>query len=127
MGIKHYKYTRQLRLLTSADFKQVFDEPVCTLRREIRLIARLNGLDHPRLGFVLAKKRMKRAVDRNRLRRQIRENFRLNQDKLAGFDIVILANERSATVEPEQLRICLNKFWQELGAVYNSLCGDRKP
>lgn len=44
--------------------------------------------DSARLGLVVAKKVLRRAVDRNRAKRAIRESFRLNQ-RLPAVDIVV--------------------------------------
>jgi ribonuclease P protein component len=44
-----------------------------------------------RLGLVVAKKHLKRAVDRNRFKRLVRESFRSHQEQLAGLDVVVLA------------------------------------
>ncbi len=50
--------------------------------------ARPNGLGHPRLGLVVARKLLGRAVDRNRVRRVLRERFRIRQHELGPLDIV---------------------------------------
>lgn len=49
---------------------------------------RYNALDYARLGLVVSKKMARRAVDRNYMKRVLREKFRLNQHVLAGLDIV---------------------------------------
>jgi ribonuclease P protein component len=54
-----------------------------------RLQYRANGLDHVRLAQIVPKRMAKRAVDRNRLRRLVRERFRLDQARWAGFDCVL--------------------------------------
>jgi len=45
--------------------------------------------DGPRLGLVVGKKLLKRAVDRNRLKRIIREQFRLRRSRLPAFDLIV--------------------------------------
>lgn len=84
-------FGRTQRLLTPADFKAVFD------RNESRagnaaflLLALPNGGDLSRLGLVVGKKSLKRAVDRNRLKRLVREEFRHSQFDIA-IDLVFLA------------------------------------
>jgi ribonuclease P protein component len=109
-----YPYTRAHRLLTSDAFKRVFDDPQKVINRRVTLLAKSNGLEHPRLGVVIGKKRVKKAVLRNQLRRQIRDIFRLNQYELAGFDIIILANQRTMGLRPAELRVCLQNLWEEL-------------
>lgn len=48
-----------------------------------------NGLAMARLGMVVPKKVWARAVDRNRIRRLLREAFRHDQARLVGHDVVI--------------------------------------
>jgi len=45
----------------------------------------------PRLGIVVGKRAVRRAVDRNRLKRAIRESFRHEQHRLPSLDIVVQA------------------------------------
>lgn len=85
-------FDRDKRLLTARQFSAVFDSPTGKVPgKHVLLLARENGLDHPRLGLVIGKKNVKLAVQRNRLKRLIRESFRHNQETLAGWDIVVIA------------------------------------
>ena len=85
-------FGREKRLLTPRQFKAVFDSPTGKVPgKNLLILARDNGLDHPRLGLVIGKKSVKLSVERNRLKRQIRESYRLNQEVLNGWDIVIVA------------------------------------
>lgn len=58
------------------------------------LYARPNRLGINRVGITVGKK-LGRAVIRNRVRRRLREIYRLNEDKFtAGWDIVVVARSR---------------------------------
>lgn len=59
----------------------------------LRLQFRPNGLAFARIAQVLPKKMAKRAVDRSRLRRLIRESFRLRQAAWSGYDCVFRLRE----------------------------------
>ena len=48
-----------------------------------------NSLAYPRLALVVPKRLAPRAVTRNRIRRLIREAFRLQQQRLGGNDCVV--------------------------------------
>lgn len=50
---------------------------------------RQEGLADARLGLVIGKKLLKRAVDRNRLKRILRERFRQRRIGLPAFDLVV--------------------------------------
>jgi ribonuclease P protein component len=47
-----------------------------------------------RLGIALTRKLVPRSVDRNRVKRLVRETFRRHVVKLAGFDCVVMLRER---------------------------------
>jgi ribonuclease P protein component len=107
-------FSRQQRLLTASDFKQVFDRPVKTGTPAFSLLARPNGRGHARLGLAVPKKQVRRAVDRNRIKRVIRESFRQAQDDLAGLDIVVLVRSKARELDNRQLRKELERQWQRL-------------
>ena len=67
------------------------------------LYARKNGTNTNRVGITVSKK-LGHAVVRNRIRRRLREVYRLNEEKfLPGWDIVVVARTRSLNCSFEQL------------------------
>jgi len=80
------------------------------------VLARDNGLAHPRLGLAISKKVLRRAVDRNLLKRVIRESFRHHQQELVGLDVVVLARSHCRSASRRQLRGSLARHWQRLTA-----------
>jgi ribonuclease P protein component len=84
-----FRLTKQAKLVKTDDFSSVFN-----LRKRIAspylvLRYRPNALNTPRLGLIVAKKTAKLAVQRNYMRRVLRELFRLNQHNLPALDLVI--------------------------------------
>lgn len=55
----------------------------------VNVRSRPNGLGHPRLGMVAGRKALRRAVDRNRSKRLLREAFRAAHKALPALDIVV--------------------------------------
>lgn len=53
------------------------------------VMARPNQVGHPRLGMVIAKRLLARAVDRNRVKRCVRESFRQVLQELPACDFVV--------------------------------------
>jgi ribonuclease P protein component len=108
-------FSREKRLLTPRQFKAVFDSPNGKAPgKNVLLLARNNELDHPRLGLVIGKKSVKLSVERNRLKRQIRESFRLHQESLVGWDIVVVARKGLGDLENAELARQFGKLWKRL-------------
>jgi ribonuclease P protein component len=53
------------------------------------LFVRPNDGSHARLGIITSKRVARRAVDRNRARRLVREAFRQMRHRLDGIDLVV--------------------------------------
>ena len=67
------------------------------------LYARKNRTDTNRVGITVSKK-LGHAVVRNRVRRRLREVYRLNEDKFQpGWDIVVVARTRAIYADFAQL------------------------
>ena len=67
------------------------------------LYARKNRTDTNRVGITVGKK-LGHAVVRNRVRRRLREVYRLNEDKFqSGWDIVVVARTRAIYADFAQL------------------------
>ncbi len=108
-------FGREKRLLTPRHFKAVFDSPSGKAPgKNVLLLARANDLDHPRLGLVIGKKSVKLSVERNRLKRVIRDTFRLNQDSLGGLDIVVVARKGLGDLDNPELHQQFGKLWRRL-------------
>ena len=106
-----FSFPQSIRLKTADDFSIVFKQAKKLNYREFSVYIRSNELDHPRLGLAISKKSAKKAVTRNLIKRIIRENFRINQDKLKGWDIIFVAKFAAG-----------QSSRQELHAVVESIC-----
>ena len=105
-------FSRELRLLTPIQFKNVFEQPFRASTPEITILARKNNLEHPRLGLTMAKKHLKRAHDRNRIKRLVRESFRLSQHRLPACDFVFVAKGGIGKLDNSSFVQILEKLWQ---------------
>lgn len=103
------------RLLTAHDYKAIFDGPSKkTANRHFLILYRKNSQNQPRLGLIVAKKHVKLAVQRNRIKRIIRETFRKVQCELSNYDIVVLVKKNADTLDNETIHLQLNKLWQQI-------------
>lgn len=66
----------------------------------------------PRLGLAIGKKVANRAVDRNRLKRLIRETFRCSRPVLPRDDFVVLARNGAKTLSTAAIRHSLTRLWR---------------
>ncbi|MBU9831346.1 ribonuclease P protein component [Rahnella sp. FC061912-K] len=105
-------FPRELRLLTPRHFTFVFQQPQRAGTPQITILGRLNELGHPRIGLTIAKKHVKRAHERNRIKRLTRESFRLNQHALPAMDFVVVAKKGVADLDNRALTEALEKLWR---------------
>ena len=84
-------FKRHHRLLKAEHFSRVFRHGHKHHFQSLIIYTCLNKLDHARLGFALSKKRIRSAVQRNRVKRVIRECFRQHCAELAAVDFVVIA------------------------------------
>jgi ribonuclease P protein component len=78
------------------------------------VVARANTADGPRLGLAVATKAVGNSVQRNRIRRLIRESFRLRQRELPAWDLVVSARKRARGVASAELRASLDALWDKV-------------
>ena len=112
--VKQVTFPRELRLLTPDTFQKVFAQPVRASSPHITLLAIRNELTHPRLGLAIPKKALKRAVWRNRVKRLVRESFRLHQHELPPIDIVVIAKSGVRDLDNPAFLHLLDKLWRTL-------------
>ena len=77
------------RLVNKADFDRVFAENQRARTDFVMVMVRPNQVGHPRLGMIVAKRLLARAVDRNRVKRCVRESFRQVMAELPACDFVV--------------------------------------
>ncbi|ADE16970.1 ribonuclease P protein component [Nitrosococcus halophilus Nc 4] len=112
--MKQFGFTRSMRLVDPGDFKQVFAAGKRASGKAFTVLYRSNSLDHPRLGMAIPRKHFSRAVDRNRIKRLIRESFRQWQRVLGGRDLVVLSRPGINQRSNSDLLRCLEGQWMRL-------------
>lgn len=110
-----HAFPSTLRLLKAGEYKRVFDQVDFRIaQRQLLLLARYNDVSHPRLGLIISKKTARRAHDRNRFKRQIREYFRQHRDGLPCVDMVILARSGILDLTSTDYQTLLDTLWRRL-------------
>ncbi len=66
--------------------------------------------------MAVAKKNVKKAVQRNRIKRIIRETFRQKKHEIDAVDIVVLVRQGICDKTNQDLVKAINTLWQKLGS-----------
>lgn len=94
----------------------MFDQPsVKVSRQQALVLARTSHHRTSRLGLVIAKKHVRKAVERNRIKRIVREHFRQEILSHETFDIVFLARKGLDNLDNRAIKALLRQLWQRLG------------
>ena len=89
-----YAFKKAERLRRRSEFSALFKSGKRIHSEYLTVILSTNTSDVRRLGLVVGKKVRKEAVRRNRMKRLLREFFRLNKHRLsASQDILIVARK----------------------------------
>jgi ribonuclease P protein component len=108
------------RLLTPEDYSWVFRRPVKSADDCFTVMSRSRGGGSARLGLAVSKKNVRRAVDRNRIKRVIRESFRHNRLALEGLDIVVLGRRGIEQHTNRILVDSLSRHWKTISETHVS-------
>ena len=110
------RFPRRARLQKPGEFKAAFERGSRLNEKWLTALVVSSGDSESRLGLAVPKKAVPRAVDRNRIKRQIRESFRIRRNALPAVDVVILAKGGCLLATPEQLSDVLDRLWSRVVA-----------
>jgi ribonuclease P protein component len=106
---------RKYRLRCSSDFQQVRQHGKFYASPIMVLAFLRNELDHSRFGFVVSK-RLGKAVQRNKVKRQMREAIRLQIGQIKpGFDLVLIARQQICEARYQEIEQTLQHLLKKSG------------
>ena len=98
-------------LKKNSDFRRLYSKGKSTVTPYMAVYCRKNGRGVNRVGYTVSVK-LGHAVVRNRVRRRLREIYRLNSPALSsGWDIVVVARSR-----------CVGADYRKMDAAFLSAC-----
>lgn len=108
------RFPREFRLTRKAQFDRVFARASRSRENAFTILARHNDLDHGRLGLAISRKAARRAVWRHRIKRVVRESFRLSDIHRQPLDLVVMARPAATAMSNDDLRLELGRHWRRL-------------
>lgn len=108
------RFSKKQILRRKEDFKRVLHHAQYkSFDKALLLLASDNSHDYLRLGVVIAKKNVRLAVQRNRIRRHIKEFVR--HQPATSIDVVAVVRNASINrLRGSAIRLLLQKLWQQL-------------
>lgn len=108
-------FTRESRLLKARQFQAVFENAELKASdKHFLFLATRSGENNARLGLVVGKKKVKLAVQRNRIKRVVREFFRHHNQSVHGLDIIFIARQGVGDLSNQALFERIDRSWQKL-------------
>lgn len=115
------RFPKSCRLLDSKAFEQVFGKPDFRVSNKYFLMLGCwTTRDMARLGIIVARKNVARAVQRNRIKRLIREAFRTRKSDLVPVDLVVLARKELQFLENSQCLSHIHALMDEINNKKNA-------
>lgn len=78
------------------------------------MIARPNGLGHARLGLAVGIRAAGNAVNRNRVKRVVREAFRHMLQELPALDLVVNARPAAGKAGNAEMKASVTALWSRV-------------
>ena len=114
-GAPDERFPKSKRLLNAGDYSRVFENAQAKASHKYLLfLATQNVGPGHRLGLVIAKKSVRPAVQRNRIKRVAREFFRTLPGSEPTMDVVLLARPGIDLLDNAELSSILLRQWQKL-------------
>ncbi len=107
-------FARRYRLTKTDEFSSVFGFRKAIRGQWLMLHYLPAAGDATRLGLVVGKKQLKRAVDRNRVKRIVREQFRRERHRLPVCDLIIRLTSRPGGLRSAALASDLQQLFDRL-------------
>ena len=105
-------------------FRRLYHKGKSAANKHLVLYCRRNGSSENRIGLTVSGK-LGHAVVRNKIRRRLREIYRLHESRfLPGYDIVVVARSRAVTASYRQLEQAYLSLAKNLGLLHKEIANE---
>ncbi|QJC37518.1 ribonuclease P protein component [Enterobacteriaceae endosymbiont of Donacia thalassina] len=108
--MNNFNFSKKKRL-TSLNFNLVFNNPIKLYNKYYTILSKKNRIKYSRIGIIIPKKIINKTNIRNKLKRIIREYFRLNQYLFVNMDYIIFVNNKNIL---KKNNFCLKKYLEKI-------------
>lgn len=106
-----FSFLSQQRIRRSAEFDVILKTGKRSALSCFALCVKQSEHEKNRLGIMFGKRHCPRAVDRNRLKRFVRERFRLHQHAFHHLDIVFLLRSPAKNLTDQEQSACIDTLF----------------
>lgn len=121
------RFPRSARLTAGSEYDAAFKSGQRNSDPMFALHWRRDDAVPARLGLAVSRKVDRRAVVRNRIKRTLRQQFRLLRAELAGGDYVFVARAAAAVAAPPALAAAMHALLQRAGALSRQSTAEAAP
>ncbi len=116
VGVPRLTFPKHFRIRSGRDFERIYARKQKASDSVMLVFADANGMTHPRIGMSISR-RHGNSVVRHRLRRLLREAFRLEQHQLpVGLDLILIPGREARTATQQMFRESLVRLSRKLAS-----------
>lgn len=108
------RFGKAYRLTRPEEFRRVSRRGRRISGECFTVVFRPNRLGHPRLGLAIARRHVRNAPQRNRVKRIIRESFRRHRPALGAWDIVFTSRPSLVDKDRHELFVMVDRLLREI-------------
>ncbi len=108
---------KTISLNKNSEFKKIYRIGKTIVNKYLVIYYKRNNQGINRLGITINKK-VGKAVVRNRIKRLIKENYRLMEDNIKeGYDIIIVSRIRIKYIDYKKMNISMNELFKKANLI----------